>query len=446
MRSGIYRRFREFVRNNIKMAIALTIIGILTVVMVIITYFTSWSEVDVDTYSTVPTALGSDEFYSAVESITGPMLPLPEEGVTILNNGNEFEPDLIKEIKNAKSSITVTNYIFKDGEFLDSIIYALTERALAGIEVRVLMDAKGSLKRPKDKLEALELAGAKVEEFRPLWNLRTLLRGNKRTHMRAIVVDGRIGYIGGVAFDDEWLGNGSHPDEWRDMMFKFSGFGARSIQDMFNNIWRQTTGEILSGPKFYPEQNVTATIPCRQSCFAPLFHSPVPDLEKNLAQLLWLSANGAEDHIYMETPYLLPDDSMLDTLKEKARSGVRVEIIVPGPYIDSRIVQAASRSYYNEMLDAGIKIYEFQPAHLHSKIYTADGHWSVIGSANLDNRSSTLNIENVFAIEDKKLGKELDHQFELDRAQAQEIKPGSFQTNFFSRAIGSVSRLFAKQY
>jgi cardiolipin synthase len=438
-------KFLSFIRNHIKMITALIIIGLLAVVLTFITYFTSWSEVNVDTHATASIDLGSPAFFSSIESITGsPMLPLGGE-VKVLNNGAEFVPDLLNEIRNARKSITIANYIYKDGELLNPILDALTEKAKEGVEVRVFMDGKGSVGNPEDKIQALKDAGGKVDTFRPLWTIRTILRGNKRTHLRAIVIDGRIGYIGGIAFEDGWLGNADKPEEWRDMMFKVTGLPARNVQDMFNTMWRETNGEILAGDTFYPSFP-SVSLPCTSMCFATLLHIPSPDLEKNLSQLLWVSASGAKDHIYMETPYLLPDDNMLKVLKEKAMSGMDVEVLVPGPYVDSRIVQAASRSYYTEMLTAGIKIYEYQPAHMHTKIFTADGDWSIIGSANLDNRSSTLNVEGVMGIEDKKLAADLEKEFMKDREQATEITMDSFQTNALTRFFGRISRLFAKQY
>ncbi|MDB5194637.1 MAG: cls [Parcubacteria group bacterium] len=449
MKRKYFKQLRAYSKDHPMLITTLIIIGVLAITLTVIVYFTSWSDVNVETRSSVPLAIGTSKFRTAVASVAGsPMLPLPPDGIAVLNNGDEFLPDFLGEIKSARQSITVTDYIWKDGKMLGDILDALTERARAGVEVRILMDGKGSIGNPEDRINALKKAGGKVEIFRSLWNLRTILRGNKRSHVRAMVIDGKVGYIGGMAFDDGWLGDGTKPEEWRDVMFKMGGLGAQSIQDMFNSLWRQTNGEILSGAAFYPESApaTTATLPCTGSCFVPLFHSPTPDLEKNLSQLLWLSASGARDHIYMETPYLLPDDNMLKALEEKARSGVDVEIVVPGPYVDSRIVQAASRSFYNQLLDAGIRIYEYQPAHLHSKILTADGTWSIIGSANLDNRSSTLNIEGVMAVEDTRLAQDLETQFALDKSRSVEIKKGSYQTNIVTRFFGRISRLFAKQY
>ncbi|MDB5254413.1 MAG: cardiolipin synthase [Parcubacteria group bacterium] len=430
------------------MVTALIIIGFFAVLLTIISWFTPLSDNSVDFSTTVPTPLGSPEFFLAAESIAGsasyPILK--DEPVTILNNGKEFVPDLLNEIQNAKHSITLANYIWKKGTLTNQIFDAITAKAKEGVQVRVIMDATASLKAPHDKIEAFEKAGGKMEKFRP-FGLRTITRMNKRTHLRAMVIDGIVGYTGGVAFDDEWLGDGTKPDEWRDIMFKFQGQGARSIQNMFNALWRQTSGEILSGPDFYPELPPSVVSdPCTDSCFIPLLQIPSPDLEKNLSQFLWISIMGAKDHVYIETPYLLPDKNILSALKQKVEEGVRVDIIIPGPHVDSRIVQLATRSYYKEVLSMGVHLYEYQPAHMHSKIMTADGHWSVIGSANLDNRSSTLNVEGMFGVEDKTLAKGIEEQFELDKSRSVEITDQSFVATIRDRIFGRISRLFAKQY
>ncbi|MBX4198941.1 hypothetical protein KW800_01530 [Candidatus Parcubacteria bacterium] len=430
-----------------KMITALIVIGVLATTLTLLAWFTPWTDTEVEVWSTVPMALSTPEFYRAAASIAhSPIYPLAEGSVKILNNGDEFIPDLLQEIKGAKRSITLANYIWKKGNMTSEIFDALTERASAGVEVRVLMDGKGSLGAPKDKVAALEKAGGKIAKFRPI-GLKTLTRLNKRTHLRAMAVDGETGYIGGVAFNDEWLGKGEEPGEWRDIMFKFTGLPARSIQDMFADLWRQTNGELLSGESFYPSlPNYAVSDTCKGTCFIPLYHSPTPDLEKSLYQFLWLSIMGAENHIYIETPYMLPNSNILKALKQKASEGVEVDILVPGPYVDSRVVQLASRSYYKEILDAGIHIYEYAPAHMHSKIVTVDGHWSVIGSANLDNRSSTLNVENLMGIEDRALAADIEKEFMLDKRRSKEITGDSFKIRVLDRLFGRVSRIFAKQY
>ncbi|MDB5266659.1 MAG: cardiolipin synthase [Parcubacteria group bacterium] len=430
------------------MTLALILIGILAILLTIFVWFTPWSENGVETHTKRLVSLGTSEFYTAIESVAhGVITPIPEaENIEILNNGDEFVPDLLQEIKGAEHSITLANYIWKEGALTNDLFDALTEKAKEGVEVRVLMDAKGSLKAPKDKIEALEKAGGRVAKFRPL-GIRTITRLNKRSHLRAIAIDGKVGYTGGVAFDDEWLGDGTRPDEWRDMMIKMRGYGARAVQNMFADLWRQTTGEVLAGSDFYPPlPAIIVSDDCAGSCFIPLFHTPSPDVEKNLSDFLWLSIMGATDHIILETPYLLPNSDILNALKEKAADGVRVDIMVPGPYVDSRIVQVASRSYYAEILAAGIHLHEYQPAHLHSKIFSADGHWSIVGSANLDNRSSTLNIEGVFGIESAALARDLEKEFAIDKSRSVEVTQDNLTLGITDKLFGQVSRLFAKQY
>ncbi len=444
------QKVRALFREYQKMFTFLIIIGVIAVILAILTHFTSLTETKVDTFSTIPMELGTSEFYQTVESITSStMIPLNDnDKITILNNGDEFLPDFLNEIKNAKKSITITNYIFKQGEMMNSIFDALTEKAKEGVKVRVLMDGKGALDRPKDKIEELTLAGGDVETFRPL-RLRTITRINKRTHVRAISIDGKISYTGGLPFSDEWLGDGTGgKGKWRDMMFKVTGMPARSIQNMFNTMWRQTTGEILAGEEFYPPlpPDIVGSPACDKSCFTYLFHAPSPDLEKDLSQLIWLSIMGAKTHIYMETPYLLPDKNIMNALKKKASEGVDVEILVPGPYIDSKIVQVASKSFYPEALEAGIKIYEYQPAGFHSKVITLDGHWSIIGSPNLDNRSSTLNVEDILLIEDTKLALGIEKEIARDKSRSIQITESHAKPNAFILFLGEISRLFSKQY
>jgi cardiolipin synthase len=377
------------------------------------------------------------------------MIPLsPNDKIEILNNGDEFLSDFLNEINNAQKSVTITNYIFKKGKMMNSIFDALTLKAKEGVNVRVLLDGKGALDRPKDKVKALQDAGGKVETFRPI-NLRNIIRIHKRNHVRAMAIDGKIAYTGGLPFSDEWLGDGTGGKKyWRDIMFKVNGMPARSIQNMFNTLWRQTTGEILAGEDYYPTlpPTIISDEDCAKSCFTSLFHAPSPDLEKDLSQLIWLSIVGSKEHIYMETPYLLPDKNIFNALKEKARQGVDVRILVPGPYIDSKIVQIASKSYYSEALDSGIKIYEYQSAGFHSKVFTADGHWSIIGSPNLDNRSSTLNVEGILLIEDETFAKNLENEIAKDLEHTKEITKENFKERWVVETLGRISRLFSKQY
>jgi cardiolipin synthase len=172
----------------------------------------------------------------------------------------------------------------------------------------------------------------------------------------------------------------------------------------------------------------------------------MPDLSADLYDLMWMSIEAARDHIYVATPYMVPDDDILDALVAAVRRGVRVEVMMPGPYTDAKVIQAATRARYDELLAAGLEIWEYQPGHFHEKTLTVDGRWSIIGSANLDNRSATLNVENVFAIADSALAGALEREFALAKAQAKRITPASWDPNPLQTAYYNAARLFAKQY
>ena len=459
----------------------LSAVGAVTIVLVLAHLFTSFTERDPALSSTTPLELGTPDFAAAMESITRSPRQEVEGEIAIFNDGTAFLDDLLSEIGRAQRSVTITNYIFEEGRMTGAILDALTEAAARGVEVRLLRDGNGSKHAPEDKLNALVAAGGQATAFRP-FGIRSFLRFHRRSHVRAIVVDGEIGYTGGLAFDDQWLGSGSEPEQWRDVMFKFGGSLARATQDQFNALWRQTDGEILSGPDFFPTAGAPLDVPSGDSAgahhgaparelssadttaelaapgaltevdgppsswFVGLFHSPMPDLSSDLYDMMWLSIAAARDRILVATPYMVPVDDILDALMDAARRGVRVEVLMPGPYTDAKPIQAATRARYDDLLAAGIRIYEYQPGHFHEKTLTVDGRWSMIGSANMDNRSATLNVENVFGVEDPALAAALEQEFELAEAKSIEITAESWDPNPLERAWHNLARIFAKQY
>jgi cardiolipin synthase A/B len=468
------------------------VVGVVACAFAFVTLFTTLTEHTVELSSTVPLPLGSPDFVAAVESVVrSPRQPLGTD-VQLFDDGNAFLADLLGEIGRAEHSVTLTNYIFREGAMANATFEAMTEAARRGVEVRLLLDWQGSTAAPEERIEALEQAGGRVETFRPL-SLRYLTRLYQRTHMRAIVVDGEVGYTGGVAFDDGWLGDGVGEEQWRDVMFKYRGELARATQDQFNSLWRQTSGEILSGSDFYPtnetdaltrdtstarpdSQTITSASGGASARFSPargtsaasdtlmqpdssgparaaegswflgLFHNPALDLATDLQHLVWMSIMGAQERILIATPYMTPDEDVRDAIMAAARRGVHVEVVMPGPYTDAKLIQAATRAYYDELLESGVRIYEYQPGRFHQKTLTADGHWSIIGSANMDNRSATLNVENVFMIEGPGLASALEAELEIAKGRAVEITTASWHPNFLQRFYFNAARIFAKQY
>lgn len=425
----------------------LVILGAATLVFTLAALFTSFSERTLTVSSSAPIAVGSVEFRRAVEGVAGSARPVEGE-IEMFNDGSAFLEDLLNEIKGAKHSVTITNYIFHEGTMTDEVFDALRAAAERGVLVRLLLDDHGANSAPEDKIDAIEAAGGKVARFRPV-SLRTLTRIHRRTHVRAIVIDGLTGYTGGLAFNDEWLGDGTSEKEWRDLMFKYDGAMARATQDQFNGLWRQTEGEILAGEDFYPSLPVgqaSSTSGKQDSYFISLLHAPAPDISADLLDLVWLTLSGAQDHILLATSYLAPPPAIMDALKAAAARGVKVELLVPGPYTDTALVQSAGRTYYEDLLKAGVKIYEYQPGRFHSKFLTVDGEWSLIGSANMDNRSATLNVENIFGIEDKAFAQTLEGEFAWGKEHSEEKTLANFHPNIFKKIYYRAVALFTKQF
>lgn len=434
-------RFLDFMRE--KSGPLLVTLGMLTLIFILATLFTPLTEHNPSISSTVPIEVGTPEFRRAAESVTGGAAELIDGEMRIFNNGTAFLNDLLSEIDGAKHSVTITNYIFEPGRMTDETFKALEHAARRGVFVRLLLDDHGSGDAPEDKLQAIEEAGGKVARFRPV-SLRTITRVHRRSHVRAITIDGTRGYIGGLAFDDDWFGTGIGENKWRDLMFKFSGTPARAVADQFNTLWRQTEGEILSGEAFFPMLPESIARP--GSYFVSLLHAPAPDISSDLLDLIWLSIVGARERILLATPYLTPPKEILEALKAALDRGVEVAVLMPGPHTDSIVSQGVTRSYYQTLLDMGVTIYEYQPGRFHSKFLTVDGEWSLVGSANMDNRSATLNVENAFGIEDKGFAHALEEEFASGRDDASQITQENFHPSVLKQLWYRAVALFVKQF
>lgn len=380
-------------------------------------------------------SVSSPEFVATLSFLTNTPIRQGDD-VTVLNNGDGFIPDLISHIDAAQTSINFSTYIWRDGAFSREVLAALTRAAERGVTVRLLLDGfAGS--PPKEELDAFRGAGGHVGEFRPIrWNPLAI---NNRNHRRAIVIDGTTGYLGGIAVADTWLGNGKSEDEWRDTMFRLEGVMAQSLDRAFVDEWFVTTGEILLPQAPAPRANSSRT-------FIHVIGS-AGDENKPVAVAFILSALAAKDTLYITSPYFLPDNALLTVLEEKAREGVDVRVLVPGPATDSKPVRYASHQLYNRMLASGIRIYEYQPSLIHSKAVVVDGAWSLIGSANIDNRSRELNDENVMGIQDPVLATELATIFTNDLQYSKEITPEVWEhRTLFDRILSFICAIPLKQY
>ncbi len=395
------------------------------------------------TTSPVP-PVGSPEF---VHTLADSLTLSVEKGdpITILNNGDAFLASLLKDIDNAHSSINIMVYIWDAGSMSDQIFKHLDAKLKEGIPIRIMIDAYGgSGALSRQEFKTFENLGGKTQVFHSLtftpWNI---VRNQKRNHRRAIIIDGKIGYAGGMAVSDTWLGDARNSGEWRDIMFRTTGSMAGDIQGAFAELWASSTGELLTGESFYP---VAGKVQTGNITYVPLVSTPSPD-SLVMQKFILLSLLGAQDKIYLSTPYFLPDQSFRDALIMKAKAGVDVRILVPNEHNDSKSVRLASQYSYATLLENGVKIYEYQPTFIHTKTLVVDGSWSVIGSANMDNRSRKLNEENIFGISDKTFGAKLETIFLGDLNNAKQINLSDWNKRNLWQRIREVFALkFIQQY
>jgi cardiolipin synthase A/B len=420
---------------------ALAVVGAVAIVGVIVTLFTSFGRRPSVYKVTEAPPVEDVDFLVSLAGAMG--TPVRSGGTAqLLNNGVEFFPAMLEAIRRAQHSINFTAYIWEPGQVSDQFFAALTERARAGVQVRLLLDGMGGLRAPKEGLEALRAAGGKVEPFRPP-RLGKLTRFHKRTHRRAIVIDGRVGFTGGGAVADKWRGDAEHPEHWRDTMVQVTGPPAATLQTAFVSLWAPVSGELLTGDRFFPPQ--------RDEPGPALKHVGVassPSEDDHPLRLFFLqSFQAARRRLYIASPYFVPDSAVRAAVVARARAGVDVRVLLPNELTDAKPIRRASHRYYEELLSGGVRIYEYQPTMMHAKGVVVDGKWSVVGSANMDIRSHELNAENVIGLLDDAFGAQMERAFLEDLARAREFRLEEWkQRGQWSRLLERACALFAEQY
>ena len=391
----------------------LLVIGIVALVSVIgALFFPDWSDDDYTVGFEAPP--GSDRFVEWTSAFLN--VPIYQGGeITLLQNGDVFYPAMLKAIKEAKDSVHFETYIFDPDEIGRQFIDAFKERAQAGVEVRLLLDAFGAIKLKKRHRDELRTAGVKLYRFRPL-ALRNLARFYRRAHRRAIVIDGKVGFTGGAAVSRKWKGDVRTPHEWRDSMTRVTGQLVSGIQSTFAGNWVYCTGEVIAGPRFFPPFE-RGEGPRSISVAS----SPSDSLQP-IRLLFWISFINARKRLWISSSYFIPDARLRLAVIERALEGVDVRILVPGNHTDAVPVQAAGRGYYEELLAAGVRIFEYEPSMMHAKTVVVDGTWSLIGSANLDERSMEINEENLMGIADRDFAKAIEEGIEADLKRSCEIQ------------------------
>jgi cardiolipin synthase len=350
------------------------------------------------------------QFLRSMGSLLGASI-LQGNRVQALHNGVQIFPAMLAAIRNAQETITLETYIYWSGAIGREFTEALSERAMAGVKVHVMLDWAGSAKMDDSYLHTLDAAGVDVQQFHPLrWY--NLTRLNNRTHRKLLVVDGRIGFTGGVGIADQWQGDADSSGHWRDTHFRIEGPAVAQMQAVFIDNWIKTRGEVLCGGTYFPElQPVGGSL-------VQVFKSSRGEGSASVRLMYLISIAAAVRSIRLQSAYFVPDELAIAAFVTARQRGVKVEIIVPGPHMDMKVVQRASRALWGALLDAGVEVHEFQPTMYHCKVLIVDDTWVSVGSTNFDDRSFRLNDEANLNIYDATFAREQVQVFENDKRRS----------------------------
>ena len=358
-------------------------------------------------------ALHDTQYQRALGVMLGP--PITEGNhFEALHNGDQIFPSMLVAIKGAQHSISFETYIYWSGDIGRAFADALAERSRAGVKVHVLLDWVGSAKVDESFVKEMEDAGVQIRKFhKPDWY--DITRMNNRTHRKLLVVDGRIGFTGGVGIAPVWTGNAQDEEHWRDSHFKVEGPVVAQMQAVFMDNWIKVSGDVLHGERYFP------AIEKSGEGRAQMFSSSPSGGSESMHLMYLLSIAAATKSIDLASAYFVPDALTVDALVAAMRRGVRLRIITPGPVTDSETVRKASRVAWGPLLEAGAEISEYQRTMFHCKVFTVDGLLVSVGSTNFDNRSFRLNDEANLNIYDAAFASAQTAQFEADLKQSKRI-------------------------
>lgn len=364
-----------------------------------------------------PVAAEDPRFAEYIASLVGAAVQVGDR-YTVLRNGDEVFPAMLEAIRQAKQRISFESFIYADGIAGDQFTRELGAAAQRGVTVRVVLDAFGS-EISQETEEQLKRAGVHVAWFNLLrpW---TLEEANYRTHRKVLVVDGEVAFTGGLGLADHWLGDAQSPEHWRDTQFKVVGPSVRALEASFYENWIEAGG--LSAPALDPELPSLDT-----GAESIVVWSNPTGGASNVKLLYLLSIAGARKTIDIQSPYFILDESTRWSLSEARKRGVRVRVLTDGDITDAVPVKDASREGYQQLLDWGLEIYEYQPTMMHVKAMIVDEVWSVFGSANFDNRSFELNDELTVAAYDRELAASLIRDFQADMQKSVQVNAATWR-------------------
>lgn len=353
------------------------------------------------------------QFGRSVSALLGPAF-IGDNEVKVLTNGDKIFPEMLKAIRGARQTITFETFIYWGDSIGEEFANALIERVQTGVKVHVLLDWLGSIKMEQKQLDKMQAVGVEIERYhKPHWS--HLARLNNRTHRKLLIIDGKVGFTGGVGIADQWRGDAKNPNEWRDTHFLVHGPVVGQMQAVFMDNWIKSKGSVLHDERYFPELKKAGNMS------AQMFSSSPSGGGDSMVLMYLMAITAAQDSINLSSAYFVPDELLTQALTTAAKRGVKIRIITPGEHIDTDLVRRASRAGWGDMLQANVQIAEFTPTMYHCKVLIVDNYMVSVGSTNFDNRSFRLNDEANLNILDKNFAAEQTQIFESDWSNSHPI-------------------------
>ena len=352
-----------------------------------------------------------------IPSLAGLALATPVDGnsVELFENGAFFDV-LIQEIRSARKTVHFETFLWKEGTLGTRVADALSERARAGLKVRVLLDATGTKQMGKDAERQMKDAGCKVVKFHHR-HIRNIGVMNERDHRKLIVIDGRVAFVGGHCIVDDWLGDPQDGEHFADISVRVRGPIVNTVQSVFSENWGAETGELFVGNDVFPEPERAGDITAHAAFSKPEGSAPAVKILHHTVICI------ARKRIWIQNPYFLPEPEAIDAFGQAVKRGVDVRVLMPSTGgSDNPMVQHAAHRNFEKLMKCGVRLFEYSNTLLHQKVMTVDGIWSAVGSSNFDDRSFEINDEITLAFKDEALAEQLDQIFLKYAAGCEELK------------------------
>jgi cardiolipin synthase A/B len=357
--------------------------------------------------------------------------------VAILQNGEVFYSQMVEDIRAARHSIHLQYFIWARDDFTNGLRQILSEKARAGVEVRLLYDPLGSHAH-RAYVKEMQAAGIRMAPTSPLWRLHTI---SYRNHRKITVIDGAVGYTGGMNIGQEHLDGGKGFDFWRDTQVRVAGEGAAVLQTVFMVDWYNAVREDLFAPAYFP---TVATEPARGDVAVQILTSGPDSQWAGIRRLYFFMIVSAQHHVYLQSPYFVLDATIAEALKAAALSGVDVKVMLTARASGNPVPGFAGNTFILDVVRAGVRVFMYKKGYLHAKTISIDSEICSVGSANIDIRSFSINYEINAVLYSRQLAKELEEDFERDLADCTEFDPSEYQSrNIALRFRDSVARLFS---